>query len=494
VLSSGKVSKRHCALMVARNEVLLRDEGSTNGTFVNGTLIRKLALKPGDKVGVGEFVLELTSTSMPMTQPQFNSVATPLPLSNAPQTAHLRHESVVAAPDDFAGKVKFTFEGKVMPFFYGSLMKNEYRSIVSALFLVMVVAAVIGTAVPMSDLAENSVRTEAMLRAKVIAREVADRFSPAIASHAESQIDLSFLENEETVKMVVITDTNLQIIAPQARINQVLGGGREAAFAVRAAKEFKEGREKGIGGLLSDHVAAFVEPIKVTDPKQVKSFVAAMVVVSIDFSSNALSSGELGVSYGIGFLIAGILGFLAFSILMRLTMKPFEVLNDDLDQVLRGELPKVTHEFKIEELNSLWNNINSTVQRASKGKASHSLNSDDEVMVNWDQEFASVRALSEAGQQGFIAFDSKMVAVAMNPLFSELSGIRMDNIGHNINQVARDQAFISLGKDIYERVQSSPSRSALDEFEFSGVLYSVVAVGVGPAHQMGFAMIFRKKE
>lgn len=31
-------------------------------------------------------------------------------------------------------------------------------------------------------------------------------------------------------------------------------------------------------------------------------------------------------------------------------MKPLEVLNDDLDQVLRGELPKVTHEFKIEGL------------------------------------------------------------------------------------------------------------------------------------------------
>src|SRR5450759_4349990 len=65
VLSSGKVSKRHCALLVTPKEVYLRDEGSTNGTFVNGTLVRKLPLKPGDKIGIGEFVLELSSSTMP---------------------------------------------------------------------------------------------------------------------------------------------------------------------------------------------------------------------------------------------------------------------------------------------------------------------------------------------------------------------------------------------------------------------------------------------
>lgn len=346
---------------------------------------------------------------------------------------------------------------------------------------------------PMTDLSEKSIQREGLIRAKVLAREVADRYAPAIANRNEAQIDLSFLENEESVKMVVIVDPNLQIIAPQSRLNQILGGGREAAFAMFMSKEFKEGREKGYGKLLNESLAVYVEPLKTSDPRQMKTNVTAMVLVSIDFSNNLLESGGLGVAYGTGFVIAGVLAILIFFILMRLTMKPLEVLNDDLDQVLRGELPKVTHEFKIEELNPLWNNINSTIQRLPKGGSSADFSGGD-VMVNWDHEFAPVRALCEATNLGFVAVDPNLVVVAMNPQFEEVSGIRGDAVGQAVQQIARDQSLISLTKDLQERVQSSPSRSALDDFEFSGVGYQVVATGAGPANQSGFAMVFKKKE
>ena len=496
VLSSGKVSKRHCALLVTPREVFLRDEGSTNGTFVNGTLVRKLPLKPGDKIGIGEFVLELSSSTMPAVVNVDHSVGMNQPTAPIMNSAPLelsRAEPVMEMPQDIPGKIKFGFETKLMPFFYGILMKNEYRSIVSILFVFLALISVVGSVMPMTDLAERSIQREAMIRAKVLAREVADRFAPAVANHAESQIDLSFLENEESVKMIAIVDPNLQIIAPQSRINQILGGGREAMFAMVMAKEFKEGREKGLGKLLSGTVASYIEPLKSTDPKQVKSQVTAMVVVSIDFSSNLMEAGGLGVAYGTGFVIAGVLAVLVFFILMRLTVKPFEVLNDDLDQVLRGELPKVTHEFKIEELNPLWNNINSAIQRMPKGGGAVDVSGGD-AMVNWDNEFSPVRALCEASNFGFLAVDPNLVVVGMNPMFEEISGIRMDAIGQAVQQVARDQSLISLSKDLQERVQDSPSRSSLDEFEFSGVLYQVIATGAGPIGQSGFAMAFKKKD
>lgn len=500
VLSSGKVSKRHCALLVTPKEVFLRDEGSTNGTFVNGTLVRKLPLKSGDKIGIGEFVLELSSATLPAVATPEQSFPTPSmghDIGNSmppPVTASvLRSEPVVEVPQDLPGKIKFGFEGKFMPFFYGTLMKNEYRSIVAVLFAILILVSVVGSVMPMSDLAEKSIQNEAMVRAKVIAREVADRWAPAIAARAESQIDLSFIENEESVKMVAIVDQNLQIIAPQSRLNQILGGGREAAFAMMMAKEFKDGREKGLGRLLSESVASYIEPLKTTDPRQVKSQVSAMVIVSIDFSNNLMAAGGLGVAYGTGFVVAGALAALVYFILMRLTMKPLEVLNDDLDQVLRGELPKVTHEFKIEELNPLWNNINSAIQRLPKGGASADFSGGD-TMVNWDHEFAPVRAICEAGKLGFLGVDSNLVVVAMNPQFEEVSGIRGDAVGQAVQQVARDQSLISLTKDLQERVQSSPSRSATDDFEFSGVGYQVIATGAGPASQAGFAMVFKKKE
>jgi len=515
VLTASKVSKRHCALLVTNDDVFLRDEGSTNGTFVNGALVKKQALKPGDKVSVGDFVMELVQVGgmqaggMPiqvenaMMGGAMNGMGGALAVGGAipgampgrPSIEPITHGApVVEAPKDLPEKIKFLFEGKIMPFFYGMMMKSEYRSIVAILIAAVVGVAVVGSTMPMSDLAEKSVQREGLIRARVLAREVADRFLPAIANHTESQIDLSQLENEESVKLVAITNTNLQIIAPQSRLNQLLAGGREAAFAIMMAKRFKDGYEHGTGVLVDPTTAVYVEPIKTTDPRQVTTQISAMVVVAIDFSDNMLQTGGLGVAYGTGFVIAGIAGILAYFILLRLSFKPYEVLNDDLDQVLRGELPKVTHEFKIEETAPLWDNVNAAVQRIPKGGGGDFHTGAEDVIVNWDAEFAAVRALAEAGQSGFIGFDASQMVVALNPQFEEISGIRMDAIGQTLQQIARDQAFLMLVNDLKDRVESSPSRSALDEFEFSGVSYQVIATGAGPLSQQGIALVFKRKE
>ena len=49
------VSKLHCVLVKTDGLVLLRDLGSTNGTRVNGTRVRRAALLPNDKVSVANF-------------------------------------------------------------------------------------------------------------------------------------------------------------------------------------------------------------------------------------------------------------------------------------------------------------------------------------------------------------------------------------------------------------------------------------------------------
>ncbi len=489
VLSSGKVSKRHCAIMISNHDVYLRDEGSTNGTFVNGTLIRKSSLKSGDKLGVGEFVLELVSPKM--QQLAVPSASSPsIPDGNVPQ-ASIVHEAVIETPQDLPGKLKFEFESKVMPFFYGNLMKNELRGIVSILLLALTLITLVGSVMPITNLAQNAIEREARRRAKVLARELSDRFTPAISNHAEAQINLEFLEREDSVKSVAILDTNLQVIAPQSRVGQIYGGGPEGAIAMKALKKFKDGQERGYSEVVNNSLAIFVEPIRAVDSRLLKSDFAAMVLVAIDFSDNVMTSGDLWVQYGTGFVIGGIAAVIIYFILMRLFIKPFEVMNDDLDRVLRGDLSKITHEFKMEELNSLWANINSAIQRMSKGSGQ---DDQGEVIVNWDREFTSFKALSDSCNFGFIALDPSMTVVGMNSQFEEMSGMRMDSIGQQMQQVARDQSMISLTKDLMDRVLSSSNRVATDEFEFSGVAYWVVGTAVGPEGNSGMAMIFRKKE
>jgi pSer/pThr/pTyr-binding forkhead associated (FHA) protein len=53
LLSDPLVSGRHCRIGSERGQVTLRDLGSTNGTLVDGRLVREAVLKPGSEVTVG---------------------------------------------------------------------------------------------------------------------------------------------------------------------------------------------------------------------------------------------------------------------------------------------------------------------------------------------------------------------------------------------------------------------------------------------------------
>ena len=51
ILNDNFVSRRHAHLMISDNgQVLIKDLGSSNGTFVNGNKITETSLKPGDTV------------------------------------------------------------------------------------------------------------------------------------------------------------------------------------------------------------------------------------------------------------------------------------------------------------------------------------------------------------------------------------------------------------------------------------------------------------
>src|SRR5207249_7815183 len=54
-LDHKSVSKMHCVLVKTDGLLLLRDLGSTNGTRVNGTRVRRAALLPNDQLSVAGY-------------------------------------------------------------------------------------------------------------------------------------------------------------------------------------------------------------------------------------------------------------------------------------------------------------------------------------------------------------------------------------------------------------------------------------------------------
>jgi pSer/pThr/pTyr-binding forkhead associated (FHA) protein len=54
-LEHKSVSKLHCVIVKTDGLLLLRDLGSTNGTRVNGTRVRRAALLPNDQLAIAHF-------------------------------------------------------------------------------------------------------------------------------------------------------------------------------------------------------------------------------------------------------------------------------------------------------------------------------------------------------------------------------------------------------------------------------------------------------
>jgi pSer/pThr/pTyr-binding forkhead associated (FHA) protein len=57
VLAGPTVSGRHATVTVEGGRVAIEDEGSLNGTFVNGDRVERAPLRPGDQVQIGPHLL-----------------------------------------------------------------------------------------------------------------------------------------------------------------------------------------------------------------------------------------------------------------------------------------------------------------------------------------------------------------------------------------------------------------------------------------------------
>jgi len=53
LLDDPLVSGRHCQVVARNGEFVLQDLGSTNGTMVDGRLVREVVLKPGNEIALG---------------------------------------------------------------------------------------------------------------------------------------------------------------------------------------------------------------------------------------------------------------------------------------------------------------------------------------------------------------------------------------------------------------------------------------------------------
>jgi pSer/pThr/pTyr-binding forkhead associated (FHA) protein len=83
-ISEPSVSSRHCEILLRGNDVVVKDLGSTNGTFINGEKITEEGvLKPGQTLRLGNVELKLDTPGAPASAS--GSAPAPAPAAPAPK-------------------------------------------------------------------------------------------------------------------------------------------------------------------------------------------------------------------------------------------------------------------------------------------------------------------------------------------------------------------------------------------------------------------------
>ena len=273
-------------------------------------------------------------------------------------------------PSDIKGKILWAFEYRLMPLFYSLIYKHVWNVVCIFLFSIFVLGNLVITVYPLLESNKISIIKETKRRARFMARQIADQNSPYLAARAETKTEIGLAENAEGVRVALLVSMDNRILAPGSKLNQYLTSGIEAVIAVKARNRFESGQEVGFSTETDSDLIVAVEPVKVTSPVLGKNIVVAMAIVSIDTTLSTPDIGEIGVVYSEALILTSILGGIILLILYRITLKPLEVLNEDMDKALKGNLSQVTQDFKFYELNPLWEIINSAIQRISNSESS----------------------------------------------------------------------------------------------------------------------------
>jgi hypothetical protein len=498
VLQSQKVSKKHCVLVVDNTGVQVKDAGSSNGTFVNGVLTKAKAIKPGDRVSVGEYVFELVKVEAP--KPKLAVVPAggamggipAMPgqtgMTAAPPTGASTLPNAAAPPKSLQEKVKFYFETYVINFVYNLNEKHEWRTMMGAMFVVLVVASAVLAVYPVVDRVNEKLENEAAGRAFLLARQMVDRNTQYIFERMESKVDVGYIEKEPGVLSAYITDMDGRIIAPARKMNQNLTEANEAAFSAIARVKFNESETRERFSHMYENMIGVAVPLRVFNQSAGKNTTVAAGLVFFDPQQVMFDSGTEALAYAQALILSAIVGIIIFFSLYRLTLRPLNALNEDIDQVLKGNATSVNKKFKMEEIGPLIDVVNAALQRASGGGASGGGANPEEVIAML--KFAA-NAMVGVGM-ALLGGDKKILH--WNATMEEFTAIRADGaIGNEVSGVARDAAFGAFMEDLLAKAPLAGQEPVGDDFEFSGTQYRLECLAFGTPGAIQVYAITAKK-
>lgn len=453
-LASSNISKKHCrltALPGARVEV--EDLGSSNGTFVNGMLVKRHVLKPGDTITVNPFVLQLAI-----------SAPEPVNASSRGQTNAgvftVPTESVQVMGAEMSAREKLIdfLDKSVFPWADALATRFDVRALFVASFLFWSMLVVFFTASPFSQRANERVIAQSVETARLYARQVArvnqraiidQRFSEVVAN-----LDSRPGQTRGLIHSYVLDAVKAQILAPVELIGQNLPN----EFA-RAAL----GRDEETVQLDVDGNAYVSVPIKVGTAEGNK--VAAVALVEFHVSQGTFTLAAIMDQALSSILYSLLASFLVLLFMYRWAEGSLAIVTARLDEAMKRSETSISVSVQWPALVQLCEQISNVLGRAATSGG----------VATGSSVWAA--AVVQASAQGAAAFDDRLTVTAWNPGMERVIGIRATlALGQDISGASRDVAFESAVRELAAEAGATPWSPVQRHLDFSGVPHRMAMV------------------
>lgn len=510
-ITSQGISKEHAQLDVSSDRILLTDLNSRNGTFVNGRQVRTTSISPGDRAAIDDVIFDIIPRSAHPSWP--SAVGAPVAVAQAQlhpqyqaqhqlnqhyQAQHHLHpqyqaqasfqtqESAEAAPQlqeqskaqfqAIIDSIKKYVEDVALPGVYYLAEKWEFRQVLALMLLVFVVVVTGLAVLPLSRILKESIEKESQRRALTIARALADEARPVLMNGVMSALSTQKADSELGVsEALIISNIDGQILAPPSKMGQF----PNQAFIHQARKEDRETVEQ-----ISDSTIGALVPIAFYDEATGKQSINAYAVVIYDMGVLSINDGRTLSLFVQTLVIAVIASAILFFFLFRLIEYPYRDLNRQLNEALKEGQGSVETKYRLEALQTLCNNINSALHRASTG------NSTASPSFVIDRRREAEHLLELIDHPALVMEGSSEKIISVNLAFQQVTGLQgQEIVGRSFDSII-DQALRLSFQDLLQRIKEEPHELLGNEIPIAGHSYQLVGKGIQDLGQMGSAIGF----
>ena len=189
------VSKKHFRITIMENRFWLEDLESSNGTLLNGKVIRKTALSLGDQITIPDTIMQLVSVGE-------NEVSLDTQQNSEEDLDDI--EKIPPLPQTLPSKLIHLFKYRVMPLFHGINEEYEWRILLGIILFLFIIINITLTIFPILNDSKILLLNETANRGAHYADQIGRLNARALGQKQLDQVDTRFLKNEEGVQILRI--------------------------------------------------------------------------------------------------------------------------------------------------------------------------------------------------------------------------------------------------------------------------------------------------